>query len=434
MKLFEFHSISLEQKSNQRKSYDEIREIQCRKIQRIVKHAFETVPYYNDLFKKNGIDPERIKSSDDLQIIPVSTKDDIINAGCRVISTMYRNSPLDIRRTGGSTGKTLSFYQSYRDGVYAAVSYDRARMENGFDPSSDTIVFIGPFKDEIIRQATLKARIDFALKLRKQPVFIDMADNQQNIERLLMRNRYNSIKSYPSFFYALAHRIRSGMLKMPRIKHMFTASEVLDERTRDYINNTFNVDVKDIYGCWEGGCIGWECEKHEGYHTNIDFVALQVLEDDTVSREHGKGNLILTNLNSYAVPFIRYQINDIVEVTSEHCSCGRPFPLIKSIAGRIDDFIKLTNGAKISPPGLLVVMHEFSENVLEFQIIQEKYDELNVRVVLAKSEDALRIKNDILSGLQRHINDKKMKISINAVSFIEKTRSGKHKSIISKIL
>ncbi|MCX6251119.1 MAG: hypothetical protein NTX61_10250 [Bacteroidetes bacterium] len=433
MKLVDFHSINTEQKANMRELPGKLKEIQRKKIQQIIKHAYETVPYYNNLFKKHNVSPNDIKDSNDLHLIPVSTKQDIINAGDSIISGKYQKTDLNVRSTGGSSGTTLVFYQSYRDGVYAGVSYDRARMENGFNPLFNKIVFIGPFKAESQHQLTLKEKIDYILKLRRTPILIDMADNQVKTESLLSQLDYDSIKGYPSFLYLLAHRVKSGQLKMPALKHIFTASEMLDERTREFINQTFNADVKDIYGCWEAGCIGWECEKHEGYHINIDFLALQILGTNNDSRDYGKGNLILTNLNSYAVPFIRYQSDDIVELTPDLCSCGRPLPLIKSIMGRRDDFVVLTNGSKISPAGLLVVMHDFSNNVKEFQITQEKIDELHVRIVLMDITHQTRTEDEIKSGLETHLNDIDMKITVTTVPVIEKTRSGKHKSILSRI-
>jgi phenylacetate-CoA ligase len=433
MKFVTFHAINREQIESMKKSPLQLKNIQNHKIQKIIKHAYETVPYYYNLFGKHNLTPDHIRNNKDLQLIPVSTKQDFLDAGDSIISSKFMKSNLYLKHTGGSSGKTLVFYQTYQDECYAGVSYDRARIENGFSPLFNKITFVGPYKTESALMKNFKYKWTNFLKLRRTPLFIDMSDNQSNIEKILSNNKYDSIKGFPSFLYLLALKVNSGHLKMPDLKHVFTASEMLDEKTRCFINNTFHTDLIDIYGCWEGGCIAWECEKHEGYHINIDFVALQIVDNNNISKEFGTGNLIITNLNSFAVPFIRYQLNDIVELTPDICSCGKPFPLIKSILGRRDDFIVLTNGHRISPSGLLVVMHAFSDNVMEFQIIQEKVDELQVRIVVINDANRILTEDEIKKGLENHLNDKKMKITVATVHAIDRTPSFKLKSIISNI-
>jgi len=295
------------------------------------------------------------------------------------------------------------------------------------------IVIIGVFREESRCWSRWREKIKYALMFRRRPIFLDMGHSQQIIDGILSRANYDSIKGYPSFLYLMAQRVQSGQLRVPALRHVFTASETLAASSREFINSTFNVDLKDIYGCWEGGCIGWECAKHEGYHVNIDFVALQVLEEANVSREYGTGNLVLTNLSSYAVPFIRYQSDDVVELTHDLCSCGRPLPLIKALLGRQDDFITLPDGRKLSSPGLLSVMYDCSSNLLQFQITQERRDELFVRVVLVNPADNKSTEDDIRRRLQSYLSCGDMRIFVVTVDKIDRTVSGKHKCIISKL-
>jgi phenylacetate-CoA ligase len=415
-----------------RKSPDELKAIQSNKIQAIVKHAYATVPYYRSLFDTNNIKPKDIRNSDDLKHIPVSTKQDLRTAGETVISCLYQKAGLIPRTTGGSSGTTLFFYHSPRDVLYANASYDRARMQNLFSPLYNKIVMIGVFREESCCWHRLREKIEYVLAFRRRPIFLDMGQSQQIIDGILARASYDSIKGYPSFLYLLAHRVRSGLLRLPGLRHVFTASETLDAKSREFINSTLNVDVKDIYGCWEGGCIGWECAKHEGYHVNLDFVALQVVDEANVSREYGTGNLVLTNLNSYAVPFIRYQTDDVVELTPDLCSCGKPLPLIKSLFGRQDDFIVLPDERMLSPPGLLAVMYGCS-NLLQYQITQERRDELFVRVVLVDPAHSQSTEDEITRCLQSYLSCDDMKVFVATVDKIDRTVSGKHKCIVSKL-
>jgi phenylacetate-CoA ligase len=358
----------------------------------------------------------------------------LINAGDSVISNIYKRNKIYRISTSGSSGVSLNLYQSQKDSIYAAVSYDRARYFNGFNQLFNSIVMIGAFKKEANHKLAFIDQINLLLRFKKRFLFIDLGDGQSTVESLIQNMKFDAIKGYPSFMYLLANHVQMGRITIPKLQYIFTASECIDNKTRSYINEIFGVNPIDLYGAWEAGCIGWECKQHKGYHTNIDMLALQVSDNKNDSNEYGKGNLIITNLNNKAFPFIRYQLNDIVELSQERCSCGNEFPLIKSILGRKDDFIILKNGTHVSPSGLLGVMHNYGNNILEFQIIQVYYHLIKVFIVIRNRCFAKETIENLKKGLINLFNDNSLSIHIEVVEHIQKTAAGKHKSIISKVI
>ena len=142
------------------------------------------------------------------------------------------------------------------------------------------------------------------------------------------------------------------------------------------------------------------------------------------------GEIIATDLHNYAMPFIRYAVEDIAVPSDEICPCGRGLPLLKSIEGRVFDIIKLKDGTMLSGVPITGELDDM-ESVKQYQIIQESEDEMIVKIVKEKSyteEDTKRI----LRMLRERVGEE-MKIKIEFVDEILTTGAGKRRYIISKI-
>jgi len=302
MLLLESYRANLELFRNSKKSYRELKAIQEKKLRKLIKFAYETVPYYHNLFKSNSIYPDSIRTVADLKKIPITTKEDLLKAGDAWMSNAVDKGSCKYIKTGGSTAKVLAFYKSHYNISHHRASFLRARMENGVNP-----IFCSKLQLYTPRYIGVgDTPTDYYLRLSKPPEILNvMSYTPAELKALFENRKYHWISGYPSIFKLLSQKILSGELKPPETEHLFSSSEVLDDHTRNIVGKAFGSDLRDIYGSYENGCIAWECEKHEGYHINTDTVAAEVLNDDEVS-DTGTGRLILTNLSSFDMPFIRY--------------------------------------------------------------------------------------------------------------------------------
>lgn len=156
------------------------------------------------------------------------------------------------------------------------------------------------------------------------------------------------IISAPSYYRALARFCETMDLSIS-FKKVVSSFEMLDPSTRKLLEEKFNAEVFDHYGTEEAGPLAWACPTHSGYHINSDSVIMEFLSDGKRVAEGKQGEVHVTAFHRLATPVIRYFTDDVAVPSGEPCSCGRSLPIIKSIEGRIFDFILTTDGRHISP-------------------------------------------------------------------------------------
>jgi phenylacetate-CoA ligase len=142
------------------------------------------------------------------------------------------------------------------------------------------------------------------------------------------------------------------------------------------------------------------------------------------------GEIVLTDLTNYGMPFIRYKIEDAGKPSDDTCSCGCGLPLMQSIEGRVPDMI-ITPGGKVLIVHFFTGLFEHIEGVDQFQILQEKTDELIVRLVKnSKFSDTDEVR--IIREVQGYAGEE-MEIVMEFVEEIPVSRSGKRRFVISKV-
>lgn len=155
---------------------------------------------------------------------------------------------------------------------------------------------------------------------------------------------------------------------------------MLDDQLRARIHEEFTADVFDFYGAVEIGRIAAECPAHEGLHVNMDHVILETI-DGIGADTHGKpGVAIVTALNNFTMPLIRYRLGDICAFLPGPCACGSFFPRIAPPLGREEELIKLPSGIELTPHGFHSVMRGFG-GLDQYRLIQEKLDQFVLQLV-----------------------------------------------------
>jgi len=400
--------------------------LQWEKFKALLDQAYENVPFYRDLFNSVGIRTEDIKSYDDIYKIPTITKSQVKNNKKEMIARNINLSACVEYKTSGSTGNILTGFLTRDDALHVRGSFERVRNENGFKMLRDALLIIGsPYliPNNIEWYQYLGIR-----RIEGLNVF-DTIDVQLET---LKKARADAWWGYPSAIELLAKIIQEREIRGISPRLIFTVSEILNSETRNFINSIFNIEVIDVYGSWETSCLAWECDKHSGYHVNMDTALLEFLDKDGNKVKAGeRGRVVVTNLHSFAMPIIRYEIGDFAIPTYKECPCGRGGYLIKEIEGRYDDFIRLKSNKFVSPPFFWSIMKSI-RGVSEFQIVQEKEDEFVVYVVKIDGHGDAVIVEEINRQFKKVLGDN---VHINAkfVEVIERERSGKLRSVISRV-
>lgn len=402
------------------KSRIELEEIQNEKLRMLVKHAYQNVKFYREVFDKRGIKPEDIKTAGDITKLPIVKKTDIQHRAADFIAKNY-----DIRKckktcTSGSTGLPLTVYIDPRGEFLDKAVNLRAMMENGMKFTDRFMEITNP------ENFAKKTWYQMARIFRKER--LSVYDSVETNVKKFIEYAPDIFIGYPSIFILMANYITQNNLKIKPPKKIFTTAEVLFDADRAKIKITFDCDVIDMYGCTELRRLAWECSMHEGYHTDIDCAVVEIVKDDILDTEDG--NVVVTGLHNYAMPLIRYQTGDIARTSQHACSCGRGFPLIKHIKGRTDDMVMLPSGKIISPRCINIL--DYIEGIDRYRIIQEEKGQFLVQIERSK-QFSEKTGDTIREQIRKGCLNEDVTIKIKEVKNIPQEKSGKTRTVISKI-
>ena len=241
--------------------------------------------------------------------------------------------------------------------------------------------------------------------------------------KIILENKIQILRGYPSSLLIFAKFIRENTQKIPPIKFILTASEVLTKQNRNYIESTFDTKIFDHYGIADISVMMGECEMHKGLHNYEDYGFLELLG------QKNENSIIGTNLHNHAMPLIRYDTGDLAEISNSRCSCRRQFPLVKTIVGRKSQYIITSDGKKTPLTNFYTMFNDY-EDILKWQVIQHSYELLlvNIRIGDFSKDKILKLKSDIS---QRIPNEMSFEIIMNEAFF--KTDEGKEPPFYSKL-
>ncbi len=402
---------------------EQLEEIQQKKLRRMIRHAYENVIYYRRLFDSAGVKPEDIKTAEDLQKIPITTKEQLQKLEQKeIIAKGINPNRCKKLRTSGSTGIPLSIFFTAKDTEFYNIMQVRASIECG-QRLWDRFVYI---------KAVLPTRPKYWFEnlgiWNKQVIsHRDMFEKQIEDLRQL---RPHVIKGLTPKLFVLARFMKEKGIDDIRPRLIIVGGTTLDFKSREMIESAFGTELFDYYGCFELGLIAWECSEHNGYHINCDSLVLELIKDGRVVPPGEMGKIVCTSLHSFAMPFIRYDIGDVGILSDEKCPCGRGLPLLKSIEGRTDDLFVLPGG-KLYTASALAENMGVIPGISQFRIIQESLRCVTVQIAPDKnfSEETIKqIKGQLLKLIGTNFD-----IKVEVVDTIPPDPSGKRRCIISKV-
>lgn len=342
---------------NRRLSADELQDLRDRKVRLIVRRAFERVPYYRAVFASVGLSPDDIQTTDDLKEIPISAKEDLVEAGIeRLLAQGTDRSVCSVSRTSGSMGRPFSTYFDERESMTRRLLGTSRLIDAGLRPLDRVCVVSDPVQLSESRFRT-----------RCVPVALPA---QEQIE-LLQQTQPTVLKAWPSSIRVLMHRAepRLGRYIQPRI--VAVSGEECDEELRSAIESDLKAEVFSFYAAGEFGPIASECRAHQGLHINADQLIVECVGDD---ENGGSGEIVITSLFAFTMPFIRYRIGDTGLLGEAQCSCGCRFPRLTSVFGRRNNIIRLPEGRTRSVAAVVNTALRPFATLFRFRLVQETLD------------------------------------------------------------
>jgi phenylacetate-CoA ligase len=417
-------------------NYDDLKRYQSRQLRKLIDHAYHNVPFYHRIMKKNNLYPNDIKISEDLKKLPVIYKDDIRKNPKDFLAKNWNEYKYVQGRTSGSTGEPFRYFIDYERWSMGKAMQLRNWQVAGYQLGEKKVTIGGsaliPNEN---KKLTVKDKLYYKMdslivrNLSLQGVHISNDILMNYVEKI---NYFKPvmIRGYPSVLECFCDFLLEKNISITPPKIVYTVAEKLYKFQREKIEKGFScANIFEGYGGGDVAVNTLECEKHNR-HICLETAVMELLDknDEDVSI-NCTGRIVTTMLNNYTQVFIRYDTGDLGVVTDEVCDCGREYPLMKEIIGRSVDTLKFSNGISLGSPAITVILREF--NIKQYQIIQEKRDELIIKIIKNKNYKASETKK-IFEIMKYHCGNG-VNIELDFVNNIPTTAAGKRRYIVSKV-
>lgn len=408
----------------------ELEQYQAARLREFVAYAYAYVPYIRTRMQAAGVEPADIHGPADLIRLPLMQKADIRQNRDSLRS--QRAGRLTPFSTGGSTGAPLLFDLPQERIASAVASRQRVMRWWGLSVGDPEFALWGS-PVEVTRQDRLRRLRD---RLFSTELFSAFEMSEAVMSRYLDRlaqGRYRTIFAYPSSIYFLCQHARAGGLDLRRcgIRTVFVTGEVLFPYQRELISETLDCPVANGYGGRESGFVAHECPQG-GMHILADSMVVEILNSDGRPAKEGEpGEIVITDLASREVPFLRYNTGDVGVLSSRKCSCGRPLPLFERIDGRTTDSIVAPDGRVLHALSVIYVLREI-DGIERFRIRQQSSNRFHIQIVTNKRyqmESESRIRTGLEQRLRAPLN-----IAIEYLDAFPPESSGKFRQVISDVL
>jgi phenylacetate-CoA ligase len=306
---------------------------------------------------------------------------------------------------------------------------------SGFEAGDRVLLMWGAHRD-LVLQPNWRWRFYEETLLRRIPAPSGMI-NDEILERF--RERYEALRPKVLYAYSTvlaafaAYLVKHGMKHRPSI--IIATAEVMNDENRRLVESTFGVPVTMHYGSRELGMIASECAQHQGLHFHpwssyVEFDPIGDTPDGPVYR------LLITDLLNYGQPFIRYDTGDCVTLGSQQCACGRRFPLVSKILGRVCEGIVLADGGII--PGItlgtqMAQMGHTFRSIAQVQFVQKSLQHIHLRYAVKGDEKSKQSELSSICTAIDALMNQPMKWSLEQVADIPRERSGKIRLCVSEL-
>ncbi len=415
-----------ELEKTQWRAAEEIRALQLEKLRALIDHAYTNVPYYRKFMMKAGIAPQDIRELSDLRLLPVLSKEDIRRNLGSLIARNMTNALIRFN-TGGSSGSPLVFYVDKRRMSCDVAARLRARRWWGIDVGDKELALWGA-PTEVAKQGWLRDLRDLLVNSRFLSAFNMNEKTMLEFARIAIKYRPRHIFGYPSSIYLFCLFLNKMGIDLRRagIKVAFVTGELLYDYQRQLIESTLGCRVANGYGGRDCGFVAHECPEG-GMHITAENVIVEVLQ----SSEEGRGEIAITHLDMYGMPFIRYRTGDIGLLSGDvACRCGRGLPLMKVVEGRSTDFIVTSEGRIMHGLSLIYILRDLP-GIAEFKIVQRAEDKLDIYIVRgARYDRALE------EHIRRAVAEKmgtELEVNFRYLDAIEPEAAGKYRYVVSEV-
>ena len=402
--------------------------LQVRSLKRLLQHAGENVPYYRELFAKLHFDPRGVTSAKDLGALPILTRDIVRERFEDLVDPAHRATNIH-KGTSGTTGVPMKIEYCNESEAWRQAVRLRAYQWGGYHIGLPTLHYWAQPSTVPSGMAAAKVALDRALR---REVYVDAIPHDdaslRHTAALIRRIKPHIIIGYTQATALLGRFILDHELRDWKDIPVICGAEGVLPSDREAIERAFG-PAFNTYGSRETMLIGAECEVHDGLHLSEENLVVEIAGEAGQATAHGEsGDVVVTDLHNFGMPFIRYANGDVAAMSTEsRCRCGRGLRKLHHIEGRRCDTLRTKSGAPLPGMVFIALLANKDAIVRQFQVRQTPSGKVTLKVVRGSDWSEPRFER-IVSRLRAYLGG--LPLVVQFVETIAPNASGKRRPIM----
>jgi len=396
----------------ERMPIEDLHKMQEERLRYFVRYAYNHSLFYRQRFMEAGVEPDDIKKLSDVTKLPFTSKRDLRNTYPTGMFCLPENWVVRYHVSSGTTGKPT------------VVGYTQSDVDMWSESLARGLTSIGLGRGDVIQVSygyglfTGGLGLHYGSERIGATVLPTGTGNTERQIELMQDLGSTAIACTPSYFLYInevAQKMDVSIRDDTKLKAGIFGAEPWSDETRRRIEDSTGIKAYDIYGTSEmSGPLFTECHLQNGIHIWADMFLIEVIDPKTMEQvdDGERGELVVTSLDKWAFPLIRYRLGDITILNNEPCECGRTHPRIMRILGRTDDMI-IVRGINVFPSQVESVLMRIPEIGDNYQIIVDRKGPLDVMTVKVevtestfsdKIADLMSLSNEVSRQLKSVLN------------------------------
>lgn len=405
-------------------------------LELLLRTAYRKVPYYRDALGNAGFSETAPLDEMAWDRVPLLTRTTLQAEGRRLLSTDIPQAmqPFKQTRSSGSTGMPVEVYQPATKSpmMYATAILEPLIHGANFRGKSASIRYIRKegVGTEPVSSPDWGSPLSLLVETGPTVMLSSSADPERQADWVIKEDP-QYLQMFPSNLEAILPVLEARGAMLPGLHYFRTMGEQLPNRIRERVQSQFGKKIVDAYSSQEVGLIAMQCPEHDHYHLVQDMIFTEVLRDDGTPCAPGEiGSVVVTDLFNAGFPLIRYAIGDYAEMGAP-CDCGRAWPVITRVMGRVRNLITFPDGRR-EWPGAPAKDYADAIPMTQYQMVQTAIDKLHINFVMKRplTEDD---RAAVIAITKKRMGDA-FDVTVAEVAAIERGPSGKYEEFKSEVV
>jgi phenylacetate-CoA ligase len=420
------------------RSAERIAEVQRSRLAELLRHAWSQVPYYRDVLESCGAVRDGRVDLDRFTDIPFLTKEVMRSEGDRLLAkALPRGRKAHRNASGGSTGEPVQFWQDngYWDTTIAVRTYHFSTV--GKQLGEREMKIWGNERDLFDGTLGWKATLqNWAYNRRFEQCWHLPEAQIRKILHDIDQWRPKLLWCYRDGIDAVAKYVIAHDLRPHSPGAIVLGGATVYPWMTEVIERAFRSPAISAYGSREVGAVACQCLERAGHHIATHSNVVETIDAEGRPVIGQDGELVITPLTNYAMPFLRYRIGDRGKLTTARCACGRGYPMLESISGRMIEVLVNARGEQVDPIYFIQLLSVIFNRglVRKFQVVQDDDGALTLNVVLEAGATREAFQPNLLEVLDkiRLVMGADCPIEVKFVGDIPLSASGKHPYVVRR--